>query len=900
MTKCKTAASLRRRSVVRVGALLMNSAIALVLPGIAHAASDTVSIAMNSNSGTDIEMVVITGRRFNPEVAPSKSSLETTEPQTIISRSYIEDSQPTTTDYVNILAIVPSMTGTDINGPGLSDGNVKNTLRGQPDGNFGISYDGVPFGDTNGPTHHSESYFPGAVIGGVQVDRGPGNAGTIGPSTFGGSIFLFSEGLTDDPHAKVEATAGSWDTYDFDANVQTGTFDNLGFDSKLMVNLLKAGSTGYLTLQSTHRDNELVKYEADLAPNWSLTLFGNWNALHQTVNDNNGATPAQITNFGINFALQNTNPALPTYAPYSHQNKITDMDYLRLRGAVTENFHIDDQAYTYAYVNKTVTTTNITQTQCDITGTTIPGVCAPGSPIPAGSSSTAEGLGTKTGGTISQVGTPANPLYFVGPNALGNNVVGGTVTGATSNKTDIPGYTKLNAYRVWGNTLRASWDYAFGQVTGQLRAGLWWEYAATQRQRFYFDVTQCFATPPCQIFKSELTGQFADSKTSKGNIISGNPIFNPNGVAGVGYYEHSNWNQYQPFLELEIHPIDDLTITPGIKYVWWRHDLSAPIISASKPPVPFLSAPPTPGPLPNTFTTSGRGAFTTTRTLPFATVNYKIEPYWSTYFQYAQGIYIPDITAFEQKGVVATFPKPQTTTNYQWGMVFYGDNFSLDGDIYYVDSNNTISFATGGTCPPGDTCATNIGAATYKGIEGESTYAFGDEELHGLLDGLSVFANGSLNSAKSGGLQLKQAPFWTAASGLIYKNHGFKLSLIDKVTGQQYSDNTHLDANGLVPGQVGYAGSSFYKLGAYNTLDFTGYYDLSECLGLDEDVEIGGGVYNILDSHKIVALTINDSASIATPLQGTSVTDIAHRPGSLDQYYFQAARSFQATIKIRW
>src|SRR6202035_172370 len=136
------------------------------------------------------------------------------------------------------------------------------------------------------------------------------------------------------------------------------------------------------------------------------------------------------------------------------------------KGAVTENFHIDDQAYTYAYVNKTVTVSTLTQNQADITN-------------PAGV--TAEGLGTKTGGTIVQPGV-VNPTYIVGA-----NLVGGDVNGATSNKTDIPGYTKLNAYRVFGNILRTSWDYAFGSVTGQLRAGVWWENAATERQRYYFD-----------------------------------------------------------------------------------------------------------------------------------------------------------------------------------------------------------------------------------------------------------------------------------------------------------------------------------------------------------------------------------------------------------------------------
>ena len=64
------------------------------------------------------ETVVVTGTRFNTDAAPAKASLETTEPQTIINRSYIENFVPPGSDYVTILAIVPSLTGGDINGPG--------------------------------------------------------------------------------------------------------------------------------------------------------------------------------------------------------------------------------------------------------------------------------------------------------------------------------------------------------------------------------------------------------------------------------------------------------------------------------------------------------------------------------------------------------------------------------------------------------------------------------------------------------------------------------------------------------------------------------------------------------------------------------------------------------------
>ena len=70
-------------------------------------------------------------------------------------------------------------------------------------------------------------------------------------------------------------------------------------------------------------------------------------------------------------------------------------------------------------------------------------------------------------------------------------------------------------------------------------------------------------------------------------------------------------------------------------------------------------------------------------------MNYKIQPNWSVYVQYANGIYVPDITAFES-GAILTFPKPQTTTNYQIRTVYYGDNFSFDGDNYYIASDNTI------------------------------------------------------------------------------------------------------------------------------------------------------------------------------------------------------------------
>src|SRR5882762_5900264 len=69
------------------------------------------SQAATAESAGGIETVVVTGTAFDPETAPAKASLETMEPQTIINKSYIEDSVAETGTYTSVLAIAPSMTG---------------------------------------------------------------------------------------------------------------------------------------------------------------------------------------------------------------------------------------------------------------------------------------------------------------------------------------------------------------------------------------------------------------------------------------------------------------------------------------------------------------------------------------------------------------------------------------------------------------------------------------------------------------------------------------------------------------------------------------------------------------------------------------------------------------------
>src|SRR5882757_9340263 len=149
--------------------LLRRSAVFALFAGatLAGGAQAQQMAAAGSTAAGGVETVVVTGTAFDPETAPAKARLETMEPQTIINKSYIEDSVAETGTYTSVLAIAPGMTGFDTNGPGLSDGGVKNTMRGLPDGSYGMTYDGIPFGDTNGPSHHSQSYFPASTIGSI-------------------------------------------------------------------------------------------------------------------------------------------------------------------------------------------------------------------------------------------------------------------------------------------------------------------------------------------------------------------------------------------------------------------------------------------------------------------------------------------------------------------------------------------------------------------------------------------------------------------------------------------------------------------------------------------------------------------------------------------------------------
>jgi len=296
-------------------------------------------------------------------IAPTQASLDATQPQSIITRDFIEKSVAPTAEYSRVVNIAPSMSGDSANGPGLSE--TKTTMRGFGDDQYNVTFDGIPWGDTNNPSHHSTSFFPAAVIGGAVVERGPGNASNIGYATFGGSINLFSKKPGDERSGSLFASVGTWNTRLYGGSFESGRLKDLG-NATVQLNAQHLESDGYLTLNSIKSNNVTAKFTRPVGQSSTLSVFSSVNHIDYVQPDNNsGPTLAQIAQYGKNYSLNN-DPTSFNYAGFNHTSKDTDFEYLRLQTNWNAQWTTDAHLYTYAYNNQTISST-------DPTGLTAPG-----------------------------------------------------------------------------------------------------------------------------------------------------------------------------------------------------------------------------------------------------------------------------------------------------------------------------------------------------------------------------------------------------------------------------------------------------------------------------------------------------------------------------------------------
>lgn len=693
----------------------------------------------NADYGVRVDELVVTGAYLSTAVAPVKASLEATQPQSIIDRQAIDQFIPTTADYTQVVNLSPSVSGTSFNGPGL--GEAKSTLRGFKDGEYNITYDGIPWGDANGPTHHSTSFFPSSTIGAVVVDRGPGAASQLGVASFGGSINLFSPEVSLDRGGSQSVTLGSWNTFLAVTKLNTGEIEQLN-GAHALFNFQELKTDGYLSYSGARAYNQLVRAVFPIAGSWKLTVLGTWNYTKVHTNDNSGATLDQVARYGKNFALNN-DPSTPTFYGYNLVTKHTYFNYAKLTGDVTPSLKLENTIYSYYYKNDTESALDPTLSPADIAA--------------------------KKGLQITQV--PG-----------GKPVVNG----------HIPGYTKLNVYKIYGDILHLDQTVPFGTI----KAGVWWERADTgPRARYDYDAT----------LGRTAAGWTVDYRQK---VLAGVPQY-------VEYVQNSGWDQVEPFIDVEWNVTPQLTITPGLKYVSEKLSVDSDINQKSR--LPF------------------HGSNTFTKTLYFLTANYKLQDNLALYGQYATGFLLPDISATQAVNPNLNDLEPQESTNYQAGLVYHGGKLTVDADAYYIDFTNKIQSVTVGT----ETVNFNLGGARYKGIEGAVTYA--------ATDTLFVFANGSINSAEAqgasttiggvpvviaGGKQIAGAPKSTAALGVLFRNDDWSISLSDKYTGEQWAAEGEPAA---------------YRIDPYHSADLSVVYRFGA-------YRLEGAIYNLFDSQQATSI----------------------------------------------
>ncbi|MFC5581454.1 TonB-dependent receptor [Rhodanobacter terrae] len=319
---------------------------------VADAAAATPPTTTTGTMGSNTRIVqlkkveVKAGTETTGDQAPSQASLVATEPQSIIGSRYIENVAASTANYSDIVKIAPSVSDVDPNGPGLMESQGL-SVRGFQNGEYNVTFDGIPWGDSNDFTQHSTSYFMPQDIGQVTIDRGPGSARTLGNATFGGTLSVDSK----DPEPVMGInpffSVGSFNTQVEGLRFDTGTMNQYG-GTTAYFSAKNLSSDGYLTNAALDRQNFFTKIVQPLGENTTLTFASNLTRLHQNVSL--GATRAQIEQYGPDYGLS-ADPTSQSFYGYNFDKITTDFEYLDLETR-WDGWNIGDKLYTYGYRHK--------------------------------------------------------------------------------------------------------------------------------------------------------------------------------------------------------------------------------------------------------------------------------------------------------------------------------------------------------------------------------------------------------------------------------------------------------------------------------------------------------------------------------------------------------------------
>ena len=552
-------------------------------------------------------------------------------------------------------------------------------------------------------------------------------------------------------------------------------------------------SHGWQTLNNQNQNGGDIKFEYKLSPRTVLTGYSgviwvdantpNFSATRcqmygagagYSCNIAGTATPLPYTSAGINFLLtNNSDPNLYLDTQYNFYHVPTDFEYVGVHKEFGHNFVLDIKPYTYNYDNSEIYS-NAT---------------------PITEATTIDGSKTYLGSTIK-------------PCDVG--VAKGSVTALPC------AVDKYNSYRKYGETSVLSQVSKFGI----LRAGMWYEWANTNRHQYPTDPLNHDHDQPLPNFKEKFV---TDS--------------------------------YQPFAEYEFHATSKLSITPGVKLSYYTVGTQQ-----------FADDGKTIGGLgtnnPASFISNGGSYYAT---LPSVSGNYHLRNNWSAFAQFAEGSIVPPSNVFDfNQGTtgsavaVKTLPNQQKNTTYEAGTVLKLKNVTFDADYFHIHFDNGYSSVTT-QASGGEPVFFATPPSVTQGVEGEANVYM----THGLSLYLNasydkaVYSGGSLAAVCTGtaaacaatpaptfntpgGLNVQQTPSDIETEGLLYQKGSWDAAFFNKRIGTYFVDspNGYHNAYTINPFSLSdaYVNYTIRSGGRFNNtklrLDFTNLFANSNVNGI--------------------------------------------------------------------
>jgi iron complex outermembrane receptor protein len=675
-----------------------------------------------------------------PYNAPSLTPLNSVQPTSVVSQHTIQNLLTSTASYADIARLTPSVSLISPNGPGLSE--TAPTIRGFQDGQYNVTIDGIPIGDSNDFTHHTTSFFTNDEIGQLVVDRGPGTAETVGDATFGGTMSI----RTIDPAADTTLTPygsyGSYNTSVEGLRIDTGSIQEAN-GTAAVFNIEKDDSNGALTFSNQNRTNFFGKVIVPVGNSTTVTFLADYNNLYQ--NPVTGATLAEMEQFGHNFNL-NDDPNSQDFFKFNFDKITTDMEYVDVASHLADGWEYDGKVYTYAYYHADNNGDDVNDDSGD-----------------------AESM----------------DLVELAPNGKSGPFTAG-----------VPGETFFNSYRSVGTIQRLQKDFAWGDI----KTGVWFDHQVNTRFLAENDLSD------------DNLPNFDPNDANSGLVTTANN----NGQ--IDRLQHNQLYTFQPYMQLDWRPIQNLTLTGGVKYAFFRRQISDPVQQKTEETVGFQHDWGMP--------------------LPSFEAKYNFSPNFSTYAQVAEGMLAPNLNLFDTNQVGNQSFAPEVTWNYQTGLAYQDKHLALGADVYLIHFTNFIDSRGSGV----NQVFFNDGGVVYKGIEGEGTYSFNN--------GVSFFANAGLNKANQTGTNapIAEVPQFTGNAGIIYDKNGVYASIIDQLTGGEFDGNGSTNGGGALanPRDPG----AWYD--PYNIVNVSAGYTFNDLAPHMKQLKVKLNIDNITNQQQII------------------------------------------------